>query len=64
MDRQFVHLSKEKETAYKVGKKRYPEPVILKIDAGKASKSGIDFFDRGEVVLSGKIPPEFIEPLE
>ncbi len=64
MERQFVHLSKEKETAYKVGKRHYPEPVILKIDAPGASKSGIDFFDRGEVVLSEKIPPEFIEPLE
>ena len=64
IERQFVHLSKEKETAYKVGKRRHPEPVILKIDAPGASKSGIDFFDRGEVVLSDRIPPEFIEPLE
>jgi RNA:NAD 2'-phosphotransferase (TPT1/KptA family) len=46
-----------------VGKRRYPNPVILKIDAAGASKNGIDFFDRGEVVLSDKIPPEFIEPL-
>ena len=64
MGRQFVHLSKEKETAYKVGLRHHPEPVILEIDAGKASKSGIDFFDRGEVVLSERIPPEFIKPLE
>lgn len=64
MGRQFVHLSKEKETAYAVGKRHHPEPVILEIDSEKASKSGIDFFDRGKVVLSERISPEFIKPLE
>ncbi len=64
MGRQFVHLSKDKETAYGVGKRHHPEPVILEIDAEKACKKGVDFFDRGEVFLSKKIPPEFVKPLE
>jgi putative RNA 2'-phosphotransferase len=64
MGRQFVHLSKDKETAFKVGERRHPNPVILEIDAEEACKSGIQFFDRDEVILSEKIPPEFIKPLE
>jgi putative RNA 2'-phosphotransferase len=62
--RQFVHLSKNKKTAYEVGLRHHPEPVILKIDAAGACKNGASFFDRGEVILSEKIPPEFIEPLK
>jgi putative RNA 2'-phosphotransferase len=64
MGRQFVHLSKEKEAAYGVGRRHHPEPVILRIDAARACKSGIGFFDRGEVILSEKIPPDFIKPLK
>jgi putative RNA 2'-phosphotransferase len=64
MGRQFVHLSKDKETAFKVGERRHPKPVILEIDAEGACKNGIEFFDRDEVILSAKIPPEFIKPLE
>jgi putative RNA 2'-phosphotransferase len=64
MGRQFVHLSTDKETAYAVGKRHHPQPIVLEIDAEKACKSGIKFFDRGVVVLSEKIPPEFIKPLE
>ena len=64
MGRQFVHLSTNKETAYAVGRRHHPQPVVLEIDAERACKNGIVFFDRGEVVLSEKIPPEFIKPLE
>ncbi len=64
MGRQFVHLSRDKETADAVGRRHHPEPVILEVDAVRACENGIKFFDRGEVVLSEKIPPEFIKPLE
>ncbi len=64
MGRQFVHLSKDKETADAVGRRHHPEPVILEVDAVRACENGIKFFDRGEVVLSEKIPPEFIKTLE
>ncbi|MEJ2305957.1 MAG: RNA 2'-phosphotransferase [candidate division WOR-3 bacterium] len=64
MERQFVHLSKDKETAFKVGKRRHPNPVILEIDAEEACKNGVKFFDRDVVVLSNKIPPEFIKTLD
>jgi len=64
MERQFVHLSKDKETALKVGKRRHTHPVILEIDAEGACKNGIAFFDRDVVILSNKIPPEFIKVLQ
>lgn len=64
MERQFVHLSKDRDTACGVGRRHHPQPIILEIDAEEACKNGVKFFDRGEVVLSEKIPPEFIKPLE
>lgn len=64
MERQFVHLSRDKETAEAVGRRHHPEPVILEVDAVRACENGIKFFDRGEVVLSERIPPEFIRPLK
>ncbi|MEJ2568450.1 MAG: RNA 2'-phosphotransferase [candidate division WOR-3 bacterium] len=64
MERQFVHLSKDKETAFKVGERHHPNPIILEIDAEEAFKNGVEFFDKDVVILSNKIPPEFIKPLE
>lgn len=64
MKRQYVHLSRNPEEAYRVGERHHPQPFILKIDAEKANRKGVSFFDRGEVILSEEIPPEFIELLE
>lgn len=41
--RQHVHLSKDKETAIKVGT-RHGKPVVLIIMAGKMHKDGIQFY--------------------
>lgn len=43
MSRLYVHLSNDKETAMKVGK-RHGKPVVLKIKAGEMWKDGIKFY--------------------
>jgi putative RNA 2'-phosphotransferase len=61
--RHHVHLSRETETAMKVGA-RYGKPVILQIDAAKMSAEGIRFYvSANDVWLVETVPPEFIKVL-
>jgi putative RNA 2'-phosphotransferase len=64
MGRTHVHLSKDKETAHKVGA-RHGTPVILQVDTRGMVKSGAEFFlaDNG-VWLVAKVPPENLTELE
>ncbi|TYA78612.1 RNA 2'-phosphotransferase [Seonamhaeicola marinus] len=61
MSRQHVHLSKDRDTAVKVGSRR-GNPIILSIRALDMHNSGKDFFisDNG-VWLTDHIPAEFID---
>jgi putative RNA 2'-phosphotransferase len=64
MGRQYVHLSVDTETAVQVGKRRDRNPVILKIDAAKASKDGIIFYEGNDkVILADYVPDMYIEVL-
>jgi len=61
MSRIHVHLSKDKETAIKVGKRKSEDIRILSIDAKKAHDDGIEFFvSSNDVYLSKFVPSEFI----
>ncbi len=61
MGRQYVHLSKTEEEALQVGRRHHHNPVLLKISAKEAWKDGIEFYERGDLYLSGQIEPEYIE---
>ena len=62
MNRQYVHLSQDEQTAYLVGSRHDSHPVILIIDALKASQDGIQFYLGNETVwLSDPIPPKYIK---
>ena len=64
MDRQYVHLSIDAESAYMVGRRRTKNPIILKVFAQEAYKAGIKFYEEnGGIWLSDAIPAEFIEKL-
>ena len=64
MNRQYVHLSVDTETATQAGKRRHNQPVILKIDTKLASLSGIAFYIGNEKVwLADSVPPQFISVL-
>jgi putative RNA 2'-phosphotransferase len=61
MSRQHVHLSKDKETAVKVGSRR-GKPIILKVDAPKMFENGFKFYlSENKVWLTDFVPAEYIE---
>lgn len=60
MNRQYVHLSQDKETAHKVGI-RHGDPIILTIDSKRMYESGYAFYlSENKVWLTEKVPREFI----
>lgn len=64
MNRQYVHLSADTETATQVGKRRDNQPVILEIDTKKALENGIFFYIGNEKVwLADSVSPQFISVL-
>ncbi|MES2132150.1 MAG: RNA 2'-phosphotransferase [Bacteroidota bacterium] len=61
MQRQHVHLSKDLETAVKVGSRR-GKPVILKVHAAKMQETGHAFYlSQNGVWLCDHVPVEYIE---
>lgn len=61
MQRQYVHLSVDVDTATRVGKRRDGNPVILKIDAEAAQKAGIQFFiGNDKVWLCKEMPKDYL----
>lgn len=60
MNRQHLHLSRDKETAVKVGSRR-GSPVILNISSGKMHRDGFHFYlsDNG-VWLTDHVPAKYI----
>ena len=59
MSRQYVHLSKDIQTAVKVGQ-RHGKAVVLNVDAEKMVKDGFCFYlsDNG-VWLCEKVPYQY-----
>jgi putative RNA 2'-phosphotransferase len=65
MNRQFVHLSADRETAHDVGRRKASRPVILVIDAAGAHSAGIDFYHGNQMIwLAEHIPPAYISQTE
>jgi len=61
MSRLYVHLSKDIETANKVGK-RYGSPVILKVHSGQMHQEGIKFYlSENGVWLTEKVDVKYLE---
>jgi putative RNA 2'-phosphotransferase len=63
MSRHHVHLSKDKETAIKVGSRR-GKPVILEVDSQKMAEDGFEFFlSENGVWLVDSVPAKYIKVL-
>ncbi len=61
MSRLYVHLSKDEETAVKVGK-RHGKPVVLKIKAEEMWKDGIKFYrSQNGVWLTKYVDKKYID---
>jgi putative RNA 2'-phosphotransferase len=64
MERRHVHLCKEKETAFKVGK-RHGTPVICVVQSKKMFKDGITFYlTANKIWLVDHVPPQYISEYE
>lgn len=58
--RLHVHLSKDKETAIKVGR-RHGTPVVLSVNSAKMHEAGFTFYlSENGVWLVDSVPPEYI----
>lgn len=67
MSRQFVHLSKDKETAEKVGKRHSHKdsPVVIVIDTKRLLEDGIKLFEsENKVVLAERIETKYFVRVE
>jgi putative RNA 2'-phosphotransferase len=65
VQRQRVHLSVDTPAAREVGRRRCPDPVVLRIDTAVAAKTGVRFYHAGPAVwLSDDIPPECLSRVE
>jgi putative RNA 2'-phosphotransferase len=61
MNRQYVHLSADRQTAAAVGRRKASRPVILVVDATAAHTAGIPFYRGNDVVwLADAVPPAYI----
>ena len=61
MNRLYVHLSKDIETAQKVAARRQGRSIIYKIDAELMNKDGYKFFQSvNNVWLTEHVPPKYL----
>ena len=59
--RLYVHLSKDKETAVKVGK-RHGKPVLYIVKSGEMAKDGYKFYlSKNGVWLTKEVPVRYLE---
>lgn len=59
MNRQYVHLSPDYQTAVAVGR-RYGVPVVLRVNAGAMAQNGMAFYRAANGVwLCEYVPPEY-----
>ncbi len=61
MRRKYVHLSKTKQDAFQVGRRKSKNPIVFTVKAKEAYQRGIKFYDMGVVVLTLEVPSEFIQ---
>ena len=62
MERQYVHLSPDPETAIRVGARHDDRPVVLTVRAAEAYATGATFHRADELVyLAKRIPAEFLD---
>lgn len=61
MNRLYVHLSSDYETAVKVGG-RHGKPTVFMVQSGRMAEEGFDFYlSANGVWLTKKVPPEYLD---
>ncbi|MCK4949287.1 MAG: RNA 2'-phosphotransferase [Thermoplasmata archaeon] len=63
-DRKMVHLSGTLPSAMEAGRVRVNDPVILEVDAEKATDEGVEIGKAGKTVYTTKdVPPDYLRRL-
>ncbi|MFB6346343.1 MAG: RNA 2'-phosphotransferase [bacterium] len=62
MNRQYVHLSRSREEALRVGRRHDNNPVILEINPSPGVTA--TFYEAGPVILTEHVPPDWINKHE
>jgi putative RNA 2'-phosphotransferase len=58
----YVHLASQESLALRMGRRRDPNPVLIKIHAVQARKEGTRFFSAGDLIyLAESVSPEYLE---
>jgi putative RNA 2'-phosphotransferase len=58
----FVRLASDEELALRIGRRRDPEPVLIRVHAARAHEAGISFSRAGELLyLVPSLPPVYLE---
>lgn len=61
MQRQFVHLSADIQTALLTGRRHDASPVLLRVDAAAAARDGFPFYQGAEkIILADFIPAYYL----
>lgn len=61
MGRLYVHLSRDADTAEKVGR-RHGKPIVYRIDCKRMSEDGYRFWlSANNVWLTSEVPPQYLE---
>jgi putative RNA 2'-phosphotransferase len=61
MGRQYVHLSLDVEMALAVGRRKAPDPVLIRVEAHRAAEEGICFYlGNDKVWLADAVPPRYL----
>jgi putative RNA 2'-phosphotransferase len=61
MERHYVHLSADPETAVKVGR-RHGRPVLFTVDAARMAGDGLLFYrSENGVWLTDAVPPQYLK---
>ncbi|PZF41345.1 MULTISPECIES: RNA 2'-phosphotransferase [unclassified Curtobacterium] len=61
MGRQYAHLTTDRELAMQAGRRKSTAPVLLRIDAARAHREGVEFTEgHGRVTLALLVPARYI----
>ncbi|WP_020614906.1 RNA 2'-phosphotransferase [Paenibacillus daejeonensis] len=62
MNRQYVHLSSDIQTAVTVGKRKDDSPIILQVDAARAWAEGVAFYRGNHMIwLADAVSPAYLK---
>ncbi len=60
VDRQYVHLSFQADVAARLAGKGRGRGAVVRVDAQRAHRAGVPFYDCGPTILTPEVPSDFL----